>query len=61
MGRRRKIDRPRPLEIQLPESIRSKVDAELYSELEGRIPFGAYSRLSEQLFTEWLEKRGVVV
>lgn len=61
MSRRKKIDRPRALEIQLPDSIYTKVKAELYSEIEGKVPFGAVSALGEQLFTDWLRTRGVIV
>ncbi len=61
MSRRKKIDRPRRLEIQLPDSIYEKVKAELYSELESRVPYGAVSELSTQLLTDWLRGRGVTV
>ena len=59
MTRRKNLDRGRPLEIQLPESIQQKVRAELYSEVEGRVPFGAITELGTRLFREWLQSRGI--
>lgn len=44
MPRPKKTDRPVEKTISLPESIVSRVDLELYSELEGRVPFGAWQR-----------------
>ena len=61
MTLRLKLDRPRALEVQLPDSILTKVRAELYSEVDGRVPFGAMSKLAERLFTDWLRARGVEV
>lgn len=61
MPRPKKVDRPRAVELQLPDSLWMKVRAELYSEIEGKIPFGAVSALGVQLFTEWLKSRGVNV
>jgi hypothetical protein len=61
MPRRKKIDRPRALEVQLPDSIYTKVKAELYSDIEGKVPFGAMSALAEELLTDWLRTRGVIV
>lgn len=59
MTRRKNLDRGRPFEIQLPDSIQQKVRAELYSEVEGRVPFGALTALGTKLFSEWLESRGI--
>jgi len=61
MPRPRKLDRPRRLEIQIPESIWAKLQAELYSEVEGRVPHGALTELGVGLFTDWLRARGVTV
>ncbi len=58
MTRQRKIDRPKRVEIYLPGSILEKARQELYSELEGRVPFGAMSALGTELFIEWLKSRG---
>ncbi len=59
MTRLKKIDRPKSLELYLPESLHTKVMQELYSEVEGKIPFGAISALGTQLFSDWLRSRGV--
>lgn len=61
MGRRKKIDRPREIAFQIPDSIYSKVQAELYSEVEGKVPFGAKSELVSSLLIEWLRERGITV
>ena len=61
MVRVKKIDRPKRVEVQLPESIKIKVDIELYSEIEGKVPFGSFSGLVTELLREWLKGRGIVV
>lgn len=43
-------------ELSLPRDIVARVDLELYSELEDRVPHGAWQRLLTQLLTEWLGK-----
>lgn len=55
----RKLDRPVETAFSIPTSVISKVRLELYSEIEGRIPHGALSKLATELFKEWLIKRGV--
>ena len=57
MTRRKKIDRPTPLTIQMPESLHRRVHEELFSELEGRVPYGAVTALGSQLFSEWVRNR----
>ena len=44
MPRPKKTDRPIEKNISLPSSIVTQVELELYSELEGRVPFGAWQR-----------------
>lgn len=61
MPRPRKIDRPQRHEIQLPASISAKMQMELYSTLEGKVPHGAISNLMTELVTNWLKSRGVVI
>ena len=61
MPRPLKVDRPRQCQVYLPESIHSKVQTELYSELEGRVPHGAFTGLITELVTAWLKSRGVIV
>lgn len=61
MPRPRKLDRPHRLEIQLPESLWAKLNVELYSEVEGKVPHGALTQLATSLITDWLKSRGVIV
>ena len=61
MPRVKKIDRPKRVEVQLPESIKLKVDMELYSELEGKVPFGKFSELVAELLGDWLKERGIML
>lgn len=35
---------PTRLDLQIPEDLRARLDLMLYSELEGRIPHGEYTR-----------------
>lgn len=59
MPRPKKTDRPCRLEAKVPESVLSRVNLELYSEIEGKIPHGKMSELITSLLREWLESRGV--
>ncbi len=61
MARAKLIDRPKRIELQVPSSIYAKVSSLLYSEVDGRVPYGAMSNLATELFTQWLEERGVEV
>lgn len=61
MGRRARIDRPIKFGVVVPQSILEKVDQQLYSELEGRVPYGAKSELVTSLMSDWLRARGVAV
>ena len=44
MARPRKTDRPLEKNISLPQSLVVRVELELFSELEGKVPFGAWQR-----------------
>lgn len=59
MPRVKRVDRPVRLEITLPESVSAAVELELFSDIEGRVPYGARSKLLEQLLRQWLSSRGV--
>lgn len=61
MPRMKKIDRPRRLEVSIPESILSRIQIELFSELEGKVPFGALSELVAAQLAEWLRDRGITL
>jgi len=61
MPRPRKIDRPIRLEVKIPQSLHSQLTQELYSEVEGRVPFGALTELFIELTSDWLKSRGLEV
>lgn len=48
-----KIIRPIRLHTTLPEDIRAKLDLHLYSEVEGRVPFGAYQKFILERIAEF--------
>lgn len=43
-------------ELSLPPDIVARVDLALYSELEGRVPHGAWQKLLTHLLGEWLTR-----
>lgn len=55
----RKVDRPVAKKIYVPESVATAVELELWSELEGKVPFGKWSELVEGLLRGWLNERKV--
>jgi hypothetical protein len=63
-GRKPKIDRPVEKTISISESLVAKVDLVLWSQVEGRVPHGAWSRYVEGLIQADLiaktEKRATV-
>ncbi len=56
-GKPPKVIRPVLKNISLPEDLVARVELELYSELEGRVPHGAWARLVERLLREHLDRR----
>lgn len=50
-GRPRSTNPSIPLEVALDPALRARLDLLLYSEVEGRIPLGAYKRFFESLLT----------
>mgnify|MGYP001494844406 CR=1 FL=1 len=57
MARPRKAIRPVEKTISLPEDLVAKVELELYSDVEGKVPFGAWQRYLERLIRADLEQR----
>jgi len=55
MARPRKAIRPVEKSISLPEDIVTRIDLLLFSELEGRVPHGAWSRYVSGLIRQDLE------
>lgn len=52
MPRPLKADRPVEKTISLPTSLVARIDLELFSELEGKVPHGAWQRFLVALITQ---------
>jgi len=59
MPRPRKAIRSVEKNISLPEDLVARVNLELYSDLEGKVPFGAWQRYIEGLIRADLERRAL--
>ena len=57
MPKPRKSIRPIEKSISLPEDMVAKVELQLYSELEGRVPHGAWSRYLQALIAADLARK----
>jgi len=57
MARPKKTDRPIEKNLSLPSSIVARVELELFSELEGRVPFGAWQKYIVGLIEADLAKK----
>lgn len=57
MSRAKNPIRPAGKNLQLPSDLVAKVDLALWSDLEGRVPHGAWARLVNGLLQEWLAKQ----
>lgn len=55
-GKPAKVIRPVEKKISIPEDVVAQIDLELYSELESRVPHGAWSTLITKLLREHLAK-----
>ena len=55
MGKPSNIIRPIALRTTFPEDVRAKLDLHLWSELEGRVPQGAYQRFLIARIREFFE------
>ena len=56
-GRPPLIRPARPLNTHLDEELMARVDLLLFSELEGRVPKGAYQKLFNSLLRRWMDSR----
>ena len=52
-----KVIRPVQKNLSLPGDTVARVEVELFSPLQSRVPHGAWAELVNQLLLEWLEKR----
>jgi hypothetical protein len=57
MARPKKLIRTVYKNIALPEDLAAKVELELYSEVEGKIPFGAQQEFFSRLLREYFDNR----
>jgi hypothetical protein len=57
MPRPRKAIRPVEKNISLPQDLVTRVDLELWSEVEGKVPFGAWQKYVEGLIRADLARR----
>jgi hypothetical protein len=58
MARPKKILRTIQKNIGIPEDLAARLELELYSEIEGKIPFGAQQEFFTKLLREYFEGRG---
>lgn len=61
MPRPPKAIKPIEKNISLPTDVVARIDLELFSDVQGRVPHGAWSRLVESLLREHIKKLGPVV
>lgn len=59
MPRPKRTDRPVEKHLPIPTSLVAEVELRLYSELEGKVPHGAWARLVERLLQEWVARNPV--
>ena len=57
MPRRTLLIRPVRVEVKIPEDLHAAISLELYSELEGKVPYGKMSELVVGLLREWKDNR----
>ena len=56
MAKPARIDRPVEKSLSLPTSLVAKIELRLYSELEKRVPHGAFSKFVIQCVEEYLRR-----
>ncbi len=56
-GRRPLIERTIATNLHLPETLRVRLDLELHSEVEGRVPHGAYQRFFSERLVEYFNTK----
>lgn len=57
MPRTKKLNPTQRLEVHLPQDLVARVLGELYSEVESRVPYGAWSKFIEQCIREHYDIR----
>lgn len=59
MPRTRNIQRPHTVHVTLPDEVYAQLSLELFSPVERRIPYGAWSQLFTRLALEYLQRTQV--
>lgn len=57
MARPKRLMRPVRKNLAVPEDIAARVDLELFSELENRVPHGAWSKFVTELIREHYRRK----
>jgi hypothetical protein len=55
-GRPSKLIPSERLGVYIPRDLKVRIDLHLFSEVEGRVPSGAYSKFAEERFREFFNK-----
>jgi len=58
MPRPRKIDPPRQIKISIPSSLAGEIELRLFSDLQGRVPLGEWSKFFETLARQAIAQQG---
>ena len=58
MARPKKVIRPVEKSLSLPQDLADRIELLLWSELEGKVPHGAFSKLVEKALRAFLSKGG---
>ena len=57
MANRPLVIRPVALRLWLPEDLRARIDLHLWSDVEQRVPKGAYAKFFAELVREFFERK----
>ena len=61
MARPKKAVRPVEKSLSLPQDLADRIDLFLWSELEGKVPHGEFSKFVEVAVREWFSRRECMV
>ena len=59
MARPKKAVKPVEKSLSLPQDIADRIELLLWSDLEGKVPHGEFSKFIEQAVREWFVRREV--
>lgn len=57
MARPKKAVKPVEKSLSLPQDVADRIELMLWSDLEGKVPHGAFSKFLEQAVREWFSNR----